>query len=322
MTTAVGLASAVRRSAVRFSPGDRLGFWLAIAPAVLIFGVFTIVPILYVVYFSFTDYGGFVGVPEFIGLENYARIFSGDPKIMEALGHTAIYAFFYIVVQLVLAFLLALVMQGSSRLFVFYRSAFFLPVVISAVAVVFTWQFMYDPNTGSINAFLRAVGLGSLAQDWLGDYDLALYSVIAVDLWRNIGFSLVIFIAGLGTIPSETIEAARMDGAGPFAMLRHITIPLMRPTFGLVAVLAANGALRAFDTVYLMTSGGPGSQTELYMTLAFDKAFVSKDFGLSSAMSILVVLVLVPLAILQNRLGEENRETRRRGRVAKKGVAA
>jgi raffinose/stachyose/melibiose transport system permease protein len=322
MTTAVELAGAVRRTAARFSPGDRLGFWIAIAPASLIFGVFTIVPIMYVIYFSFTDYSGFVGTPEFIGLENYARILSGDAKIMEALGHTAIYAFFYIAVQLVLAFLLALLMQRTSRLFVFYRSAFFLPVVISAVAVVFTWQFMFDPNTGSINAFLHAIGLDELAQDWLGNYDLALYSVIAVDLWRNIGFSLVIFIAGLGTIPSETIEAARMDGAGPFTMLRHITVPLMRPTFGLVAVLAANGALRAFDTVFLMTGGGPGSQTELYMTLAFDKAFQARDFGLSSAMSILVVLVLVPLAILQNRLGDENRETRRRRRSAVEEVVA
>src|SRR5690606_28122010 len=121
---------------------------------------------------------------------------------------------------------------------------------------------------------------------------------------------------------SETIEAARMDGAGPFTMLRHITVPLMPPTFGLVAVLAANGALPAFDTVFLMTGGGPGSQTELYMTLAFDKAFQARDFGLSSAMSILVVLVLVPLAILQNRLGDENRETRRRRRSAVEEVVA
>jgi raffinose/stachyose/melibiose transport system permease protein len=196
----------------------------------------------------------------------------------------------------------------------FYRAAFFLPVVVSSVAVAFTWSFMFDPNTGSINTFLRGVGLDALAQDWLGNYDLALFSVIAVDLWRNVGFSVVIFIAGLGTIPSETIEAAKIDGAGPISMLRHITIPLMRPTILLVAVLAVNGALRAFDTVYLMTGGGPGTQTELYMTLAFDKAFVNRQFGLSSAMSILVVLVLVPIALLQSRLSSDDRELRKAGR--------
>ena len=187
----------------------------------------------------------------------------------------------------------------------FYRSAFFLPVVISSVAVAFTWQFLFDPNTGSINEVLRLVGLGNLAQDWLGNYDLALYSVIAVDVWRHLGSSVVIFIAGLSTVPQELQEAAEVDGAGPLRVLRHVTIPLLAPTLGLVLVLAANGALRAFDTVYLMTAGGPGSATELYMTLAFDKAFSDRDFGMSAAMSLLVVLVLVPLAIAQSRLGND-----------------
>lgn len=291
---------------------DRGKFWIAVAPALAIFGVFTIVPMASVVYYSLTDYNGFVGVPEFVGLDNFIRIFSGDERIMGALGHTGIYAFFYVVVQIVVAFLLAVLLERAIRGAAFYRAAFFLPVVISSVAVAFTWSFMFDPNTGSINSVLRAVGLDALAQDWLGNYDLALYSVILVDLWRNIGFSIVIFIAGLGTIPVETIEAARIDGAGPWSMLRYITIPLMRPTIILVAVLAINGALRAFDTVYLMTSGGPGNQTELYMTLAFDKAFVNRQFGLSSAMSILVVLVLVPIAIIQSRLSDDgSRPTRR-----------
>lgn len=284
---------------------DRGKFWIAVAPALGIFAVFTLVPMASVIYYSLTEYNGFVGTPEFVGLDNFIRIFSGDERIMGALGHTGIYAFFYVIVQIVVAFLLAVLLERAIRGAAFYRAAFFLPVVISSVAVAFTWSFMFDPNTGSINTLLRNVGLGAFAQDWLGNYDLALYSVILVDLWRNIGFSIVIFIAGLGTIPVETIEAARIDGAGPWAMLRHITIPLMQPTIVLVAVLAINGALRAFDTVYLMTGGGPGNQTELYMTLAFDKAFVNRQFGLSSAMSILVVLVLVPIAILQSRLADE-----------------
>lgn len=303
MTTAVTPQSA----GLRKHPlgRDRVNFWLAVAPALGIFTIFTIVPMASVVYFSLTKYNGFVGTPEFVGFDNFIRIFSGDERIMGALGHTGIYAFFYVFVQIVVAFLLAVLLERAIRGASFYRAAFFLPVVISSVAVAFTWSFMFDPNAGSINTLLRSVGLDALAQDWLGNYDLALYSVILVDLWRNIGFSIVIFIAGLGTIPVETIEAARIDGAGRWAMLRHITVPLMQPTIILVAVLAINGALRAFDTVYLMTGGGPGNQTELYMTLAFDKAFVNRQFGLSSAMSILVVLVLVPIAILQSRIGDD-----------------
>jgi raffinose/stachyose/melibiose transport system permease protein len=314
MTTAVETQSAPGRR-LRLDRGDRGKFWLAVAPALGIFGLFTLVPMGSVVYYSFTNYNGFVGTPEFVGLKNFARIFSGDEAIMNALGHTAIYGFFYVIVQIVVAFLLAVLLERVVRGAGFYRASFFLPVVISSVAVAFTWSFMFDPNTGSINEILRAIGLGGLAQDWLGNYDLALFSVIAVDLWRNIGFSIVIFVAGLGTIPTETIEAARIDGAGRFSMLRHITVPLMRPTILLVAVLAINGALRAFDTVYLMTGGGPGTQTELYMTLAFDKAFVNRQFGLSSAMSILVVLVLIPIAILQSRLGGDEPARPRRKAV-------
>ncbi|MDM4762045.1 sugar ABC transporter permease [Galbitalea sp. SE-J8] len=294
---------------------DGARFWLAAGPALAVFAVFTIVPMASVVYYSFTDYSGFVGVPKFVGLDNYARIFSGDKHILGALGHTLVYSFFYVVVQIAIAFLLAVLLERAIRGAAFYRAAFFLPVVISSVAVAYTWSFMYDPNSGTINGVLRGLGLGSLAHDWLGDYNLALLSVIVVDLWRNIGYSIVIFIAGLGTIPAEVVEAARIDGAGPIAMLRRITIPLMTPTFGLVTVLAVNGALRAFDTVYLMTGGGPGNQTELYMTLAFDKAFSNRQFGLSSAMSILVVLVLIPVAILQSRLGRDDRPARRSRRV-------
>lgn len=307
-------ATAQRRHRARGADAAR--FWLAVTPALLVFGGFVLYPIGTVVYFSLTDYDGFRSDYDFVGLENYAAILAGDPAIVEAIGHTLVYGFFYIVVQTVVAFGLAVLMTQVLRGASFYRSAFFLPVVISAVAVAFTWQFLLDPNTGSINEVLRAVGLGGLAQDWLGNYDLALYSVIVVDLWRNIGFSIVIFIAGLSTIPQELQEAAQVDGASPLRVLRHITIPLLGPTLALVVVLAANGALRAFDTVYLMTGGGPGTATQLYMTLAFNKAFVVRDFGMSAAMSLLVVLVLVPLAIAQSRLGGD-RSGSRAGRAAR-----
>ena len=289
------------------------------APALLVFGVFVIYPILMVVYFSLTDYNGFRSDYTFVGLENYQAIFAGDPAINEAIGHTLIYSFFYIVVQTVVAFVLAVLMTRVLRGSAFYRSAFFAPVVMSSVAVAFTWQFLYDPNTGTINETLRMLGFGGLAQDWLGNYDLALYSVIFVDMWRHVGYSVVIFVAGLSTVPQELQEAAEVDGAGPVQVLRYVTVPMIAPTLGLVLVLAANGALRAFDTVYLMTNGGPGSATQLYMTLAFDKAFQGRDFAMSAAMSLLVVLILVPLAIAQSRLGGEaggRRRTSRKEAVA------
>jgi raffinose/stachyose/melibiose transport system permease protein len=277
-------------------------FWLAVAPAIAIYSVFTIWPIAQVVASSVTNASGFGGTPDLVGLDNFVEIFGGDPELVEAAVHTAIYAFFLVIVQTILAFFIAVLLNKKVRGSSIYRAAFFAPIVISPVAVVFTWSFMFDPTTGTINSALRDLGLGSLAQDWLGNYDLALYSVIIVDLWSGIGFSIVIFLAGLGTIPIEVTEAALVDGAGKWRTVTDITLPLMKPAFGLVAVLAINGALRAFNTVYLMTQGGPGNQTDLIMTRIFSEAFVRSHFGYASAIATLLVVVLVAVAAAQNRL--------------------
>ncbi|MGW8482963.1 carbohydrate ABC transporter permease [Microbacterium sp. NPDC055903] len=277
-------------------------FWIAVAPALVLYVVFTIYPMIQVVVASFTDAKGFNRPWEFVGLDNFVRIFSGDPDLMQAVGNTAIYAFFKIIVQTVLAFLIAVLLHRQLRLGNIYRAIFFAPMVISPVAIVFTWSFMYDPTSGTFNTILNSIGLGALAQDWLGNYDLALYSVILVDMWSGLGFNIVIFLAGLSTIPSEILEAAKVDGARGWKSLRYITLPLMIPSIGLVLVLAVNGALRAFDTVYLMTKGGPGNSTQLYMTKVFQEGLVNNNFGYASAMAVLVIIVLIAIAALQNRL--------------------
>ena len=288
-------------------------FWIAVAPALLLYVAFTVYPMIQVVVASFTDARGFNRPWEFIGLDNFVRIFSGDPILMQAIGNTGIYAFFKIIVQTILAFLIAVLLHRQLLLGNIYRAIFFAPMVISPVAIVFTWSFMYDPTSGTFNTILRSLGLGNLAQDWLGNYDLALYSVILVDLWSGLGFNIVIFLAGLSTIPTEILEAARVDGARGWNTLRHITIPLIIPAIGLVLVLSINGALRAFDTVYLMTRGGPGNQTQLYMTMVFQEGLVNNNFGYASALAVLVIIILIAIAAIQNKLnnriaeGEEAR---------------
>lgn len=278
-------------------------FWIAVAPALLLYAVFTVYPMAQVVVASFTDARGFTQPWSFLGLEQYGKIFDGsDPTFVKALQNTGIYAFFKIVVQTIVAFLIAVLLHRQLLLGNIYRAIFFAPMVISPVAIVFTWQFMYDPSSGTINTLLDTVGLGALAQDWLGNYDLALYSVIVVDLWSGLGFNIVIFLAALSTIPGEILEAARVDGARGWRTLWHITIPLIVPAIGLVLVLSINGALRAFDTVYLMTRGGPSDATELYMTQVFKEGLVDNNFGYASAMAVLVLVVLVGIAWAQQRL--------------------
>ena len=277
-------------------------FWIAVAPALILYTVFTVYPMGQVIVASFTDARGFNRAWEFVGANNFVRIFSGDPVLMEAIGNTAIYGFFKIIVPTIRAFLNAGLLPRQLRLGNIYRAIFFAPMFISPVAIVFTWSFMYDPTTGTFNTLLRSIGLGGLAQDWLGNYDLALYSVILVDLWSGLGFNVVIFLAGLSTIPGEILEAAKVDGARGWKAMRFITIPLMIPSIGLVLVLSINGALRAFDTVYLMTRGGPGNSTQLFMTQVFQEGLVNNNFGYASAMAVLVLIVLIAIAAVQNRL--------------------
>ncbi|RKN39492.1 carbohydrate ABC transporter permease [Streptomyces hoynatensis] len=299
-----GSASGVRPRGIFTSART---FWLALAPALLFYTALTLYPMAQVIVSGFTDANGFTGDRDFVGLDNFTHMFTDDPALLDALGHTAVYSFFKVAVQTVVAFLIAVLLNKKMRGGNIYRAIFFAPIVISPVAVVFTWSFMFDPTNGSINTLLSDVGLGSLAQDWLGDYDLALYSVILVDMWSGLGFSVVIFLAGMSTIPAEITEAARVDGAGPLRTMWSITLPLLRNTTGLVLVLAINGALRAFDTVYLMTQGGPGDSTELYMTRLFDEGFVRNNFGYASSMALVVILVLIGIAWLQNRLNDEQR---------------
>lgn len=266
-------------------------------------------PIAQVIGFSFTSYSGIGKNVRFVGLDNFVRLFTEDPDTASAVVHTLVYGFFTVIVGTIISFLIAVLLDRPMRGVAFYRSAFFLPVVISPVAVAFTWEFILDPAHGSINEALRGLGLGFLAQDWLGNYDLALFTVIGVELWRSIGFSIVILLAGLSTIPAEINEASKIDGAGAWKHMFYITLPLLRPTLGLVVVLCINGAVRAFDTVYLLTGGGPGKQTELYMTRLFGLAFDGSRFGYASAMAVLIIVLLIGVAIAQMRLS--NSTTRR-----------
>jgi raffinose/stachyose/melibiose transport system permease protein len=272
------------------------GRWKA---AIALYGALTLWPIANVLFHSFTDARSFGGTPQPVGFANYVRALTDDAELSGAVWHTFVYGAFILFAHLVLAFLVAVLMHGNLRGVSFYRAAFFAPIVVSPVAIVFTWSFMFDPTIGTVNSTLDAMGLGFLQQNWLGDYDLALYSVIVVDIWANIGFSVVIFLAGLSTIPGEVLEAARVDGAGRVRTVVSIIFPMMRPSFGLVGVLAMNGALRAFDTVYLMTQGGPGGQTELIMTYVFKEAFVVGGFGYASAIATMVAIILVGVVAVQ-----------------------
>ena len=174
----------------------------------------------------------------------------------------------------------------------FLRAAAFIPVTMSFVAVGLLWSWIYNPVFGLLNGALDLFGLGGLKQSWLGDADIALYSIIVVDVWKWLGFHAVIYLAGLQTIPSELYESAKMDGAGPLQRFRHVTVPMMMPIIFINTILGLSGAfVRNFDIVYVLTKGGPNHATEVVLTYMMSKAF--QDGAMSYAAAIGYVLFLI-----------------------------
>jgi raffinose/stachyose/melibiose transport system permease protein len=182
------------------------------------------------------------------------------------------------------------------------RAVFFAPVVVSPVMVAFLWKYMYNPAPGAgLNGILGAIGLGGLRQDWLGNPNLALWSVAAMVIWQNAGYSMVVFLAGLEGIPAELKEAAMIDGAGPLARFRHITWPLLAPAATINVMLSTIGGLKLFDQVFAATNGGPGYATETLSTVLYKDAFVFNRYGYSTAVALVLALFVAAVSLVQMR---------------------
>ena len=216
--------------------------------------------------------------------------------------NTFIFTFITIILKTVIGLALALILtEGVKRFAYFYRMMIYLPVVLPALAVALIFRSILNPATGLLNTILRGIGLGMLAQKWLVNPHVALYSVIGVDTWQGVGYIMVILIAGLTSIPREYYEAAEVDGAGFWPRLFWITLPMMMPAIIIVTVLNLLYALRVFDIVYALTNGGPGYATEVIFTAVF-KAFSQGQWGLGTAFSSLLFVFMSILGYFVIRL--------------------
>jgi ABC-type sugar transport system permease subunit len=236
-----------------------------------------------------------------LGLKNYSDLLS-DHKFWAALGHNLHYAVASVIGKVVLSFILAMALNGTFRGRAFFRAVFFLPVVISFVAIGTVWGFMLQYQHGAVNAVLRSIGIGT--PDWLGNPRLAMWSVILVDIWKWTGFHVVIYLAGLQTLPIEVEEAAIVDGASPWQRLRHITVPLMAPYTITNIIIATLGAFSVFDLVFVMTSGGPFNATQVAMTQVYLNAFQFQRFGYASAQAAVLLAIMALVSIILLRLGQ------------------
>ena len=260
-----------------------------------IYLIIVILPLLNSFYYSFTDWNGFNQSYNRIGFENFTRVFQ-DKLFANAIKNTAIWMIAAVVLPVSGGLFLALLLHEGIWGANFYKSLFYLPICLSLAVIGQVWIWIYQPNWGLINTVLRAINLENLTLAWLANLNTALAAVIIAWSWQQIGLAMVIFLAGLTSIPSELVEAAELDGAPYLASLRHIIIPLLSPATVVVVALSIINSLKSFDVVYMMTQGGPFHTTDTLAMFMYNETFKKYYMGYGSAIA--VVLFLIAMVII------------------------
>lgn len=300
-TSAGGRQLSSPRTGAPGEPG-RIGY-LFILPTVLVYAAFVFAPFLHSIYLSFFEGNGITRM-EFVGLANYVDI-ATNPVLRSAFVHALELVVFYSFIPIALGLLLASVLHRSRiRGVAFYRTALFLPYVIAPTAIAVIWRWILAPR-GPLNSFLEAIGLGALATPWLGDFTWALPSVGLVGTWVMFGLALALLLAGAQKIPMELYEAVRLDGGGLWTEFRAVTLPGLRYEIVVALVLTVTAALRNFDIIYVMTSGGPGNATVVPSYLVYQQAFKVAQIGAAAAMGTALTIAIVGVNLLITRMARE-----------------
>lgn len=272
-------------------------WWFAV-PALLVYALVVLYPSGAGIVYAFTDWSG-IGDFSFVGFDNFTQLWN-DEAARGSVLNTLLLTVAIVLVQNGIGLLLALGVHARIRSRALLRVIFFAPAVVSPVMVAFLWKYVYNPDPGSgLNGILGAIGLGSWRQDWLGDPDLALWSVAFMVVWQFAGYSMVIFLAGLESVPDNLHEAAMIDGAGRWQRFRHVTWPLLAPAVTVNVMLSTIGGLKLFDQVYAATNGGPGHASETLSTVLYKQAFVFGNYGYSTAIALVLALFVAAVSMVQ-----------------------
>ena len=289
----------VRGSAI----GLNAGYWF-IAPAISFIFIFFFLPVLAALLLSFSDFDIYaLGNPEylrFIGLQNYVELLH-NPLFWKALGNTFYFVLIGGPLSVVVSLGAALLINAKLVRFKgLFRTAFFIPVVTTLVAVAVVWRYLYHPHYGLLNYVLGFLGLGPI--DWLGDPHWAMPAIILLAIWKNFGYNMIIFIAGLQSIPEHLYEAARIDGANAWRQFWHVTLPMLSPTFLFVGIITMIGYFQLFAEPYVMTQGGPSNSTLSVVLLMYEEGFRWWNMGYASAVAFILFAIIMSATLLQLKL--------------------
>ncbi len=282
------------------SASDIRWAWIFLAPCLLGLLIFTYIPVLASFGLSFS-YWNLLGTPRFVGLDNYLAVLN-DALFWKSFGITCFFVLVSGILEVAIALVLAVWLNRAIFGQAFFRTAYFLPFITPMVSVALVWGWLYDPSYGILNWLLQQAHLIQKPVPWLYDPNTALWAVMVLRVWKDIGYNIVIFLAGLQAVSPSLYESAELDGAGPWRTFWQVTLPMITPTLFFVAVMAFINGFQAFDTVYLLTQGGPEHSTELLVYWMFKNAFEFYKIGPASAIAYILFVVILALTVTQWQL--------------------
>jgi len=265
-------------------------------PAFIIYTSVVIGPTLYSAYLSLFKWNG-IGPKQFVGLRNYSNLFFNDKVFLISLKNNLTWIVLTLLITMVIALGLALLFNQDFRGRTFFRSYFYFPYTLSFIMIAIVWRKIYDPSTGFLNEFLRAINLGDFTSTWTADPNIALYCVFAAAAWQGIGQPMILFLTGLQTVSVEVVEAATIDGAGKIRLFFSIIVPLMKETFVIVIATLVIVSMKVYDVILGMTGGGPANSTQTLGTYMRAQTFLYNHFGIGTAIAIVMLLVMLLIIV-------------------------
>ncbi|WP_252132747.1 carbohydrate ABC transporter permease [Clostridium caldaquaticum] len=268
--------------------------YLFVIPALIMYLLFWIFPIFKIFQYSVTDYNGFAQNYNYIGLKNYSEL-AKEGVLVNSISNTLIYTVLVVFLGNVISLILALILNMKIRGKGFYRSAAYIPTLFSAIVVGFIWSYVYMPDSGLIASLFKSLGINTDNLNFLGKPSSALYSIVVVDIWKNIGTTTIIYLAGLQTVPNELLEAGKIDGCSGWQLNRYVRIPLLAASVTINVALSIINGLKAFDYPFIMTNGGPGKTTNTLIYSLYKLAFTEQQFGKASALGVVAFAIIVAI---------------------------